>query len=409
MLDDLPSVGLSRGHKSGGLEMSRRPFALPPEAAAMVNQIRELEGRAQRLSSELSADLDGIRKVAADERAAVEKDRKQLAHDREALEALLESRVRGFAFIADAWADYELAAASRLSTALMYKKNPATSAAKEVRSKGKELAVMRRELKRTQWVLALYEFHFPWLNELRDFETELSYVAGQPDDEIGITTGGAEAVLDPAQRWLSKDEHAALSPAQRNQRALDRYLVSRKTPWQVGRDYERYVGYVREQAGAKVSYHGIFKGLEDLGRDLVCSTRNEIEVVQCKRWSKHKTIHEKHVFQLFGTVVAMRIEHPDRTVTGTFTTTTHLSERALKFAEQLGVHVEEDFPLLDYPRIKCNVSRDGQRIYHLPFDQQYDTTVIEPAKGEHWASTVEEAEELGFRRAWKWRNSSVTE
>lgn len=375
----------------------------------MVNQIRELEGRARRLSSELSADLDGIRKIAADERVAVERNRKQLAHDREALEALLESRVRGFAFIADAWADYELAAASRLSTALMYKKNPATSAAKEVRSKGKELAVMRRELKRTQWVLALYEFHFPWLNELRDFETELSYVAGQQDTDIGTTTGDAEEQLDPAQRWLSKDEYAALSPAQRNQRALDRYLVSRKTPWQVGRDYERYVGYVREQAGAKVSYHGIFKGLEDLGRDLVCSTGDEIEVVQCKRWSKHKTIHEKHVFQLFGTVVAMRIEHPDQIVTGTFTTTTHLSERARQFAEQLGVRVEEDFPLSDYPRIKCNVSRDRQRIYHLPFDQQYDTTVIEPAKGEHWASTVEEAEELGFRRAWKWRNASVTE
>ncbi len=40
-------------------------------------------------------------------------------------------------------------------------------------------------------------------------------------------------------------------------------------------------------------------------------------------------------------------------------------------------------PLADYPRIKCNIARrDDERIYHLPFDQQYDTTLIEPERGE---------------------------
>ena len=54
------------------------------------------------------------------------------------------------------------------------------------------------------------------------------------------------------------------------------------------------------------------------------------------------------------------------------------------------------------PRIKCNISRGGERIYHLPFDQQYDTTVITPNTGELWAQTVAEAETAGFRRAWRW-------
>ena len=287
--------------------MSRRPPELPPEAVELVEQVRSLEDDARRLSAQLQGDLAGIRTAAADERAEVEKDRAQLAHDREALEELLESRVRGFAFIADAWADYERARADRLATALQYKKHPAKSAAKEVRAKGKELADLRRELKRTQWVLALYEFHFPWLTELRDFEEEASYVEGEPDlDETAPNGEGAH--LDPAQHWLSKDEYAALSEAERNQRALDRYLASRKTPWQVGRDYERYIGYLREQAGARVTYQGIFAGLEDLGRDLIAETADGIEVIQCKRWAKRKTIHEKHVFQLFGTAVAMRIE-----------------------------------------------------------------------------------------------------
>ncbi len=40
---------------------------------------------------------------------------------------------------------------------------------------------------RAQWVLALYEFHFPWLTELRDFDEEAAYVDGQPDSEHAAT------------------------------------------------------------------------------------------------------------------------------------------------------------------------------------------------------------------------------
>jgi len=185
--------------------------------------------------------------------------------------------------------------------------------------------------------------------------------------------------------------------------------VSRRTAWEVGRDYERYIGYLRERDGAKVTYHGIFQGLEDLGRDLLAEKGGEIEVIQCKRWALTRVIHEKHVFQLFGTVVAMRIERPSATVRGTFTTTTSLSDRARAFAEQLDIKVEENVPLADYPRIKCNISRaSGERIYHLPFDQQYDTTVISPELGEFYALTVAEAEAAGFRRAWRWRGAGLT-
>jgi hypothetical protein len=131
-------------------------------------------------------------------------------------------------FIADAWADDERARADRLATALEYKKHPAKSAPKEVRAKGKELADVRRELKRTRWVLALYEFHFPWLPEPRDFEEKISYVEGEPELE-DVAANGEGGDVDPVQHWLARDEHAALSEEERNQRALDRYLASRKT------------------------------------------------------------------------------------------------------------------------------------------------------------------------------------
>ena len=60
----------------------------------------------------------------------------------------------------------------------------------------------------------------------------------------------------------------------------------------------------------------------------------------------------------------------------------------------------------EYPVIKCNVAHDGEKIYHLPFDQQYDRVEISGKKGACYVETVKEAEEQGFRRAYRWRPNS---
>lgn len=52
--------------------------------------------------------------------------------------------------------------------------------------------------------------------------------------------------------------------------------------------------------------------------------------------------------------------------------------------------------------IKCNIGNNGEKIYHLPFDQQYYRTEIK-SPGEFYAWTVEEAVNAGFRRAFKYR------
>lgn len=86
-----------------------------------------------------------------------------------------------------------------------------------------------------------------------------------------------------------------------------------------------------------------------------------------------------------------------------------MSERAKRFAAELEITVEEQVPLAEYPRIKCNIARaGGERIYHLPFDQQHDRIVMEPSRGEFHASTIKEAENAGFRRAWRWRGEADT-
>ena len=108
--------------------------------------------------------------------------------------------------------------------------------------------------------------------------------------------------------------------------------------------------------------------------------------------------------QLFGTVTEYNITN-NCNATGVLITNTVLSNKAKDFAKRLGIGYVERKLLGEFPRIKCNLGIDENgkrtRIYHLPFDQQYDKTIIEK-KGEFMAFTVAEAEAQGFRRAWKW-------
>jgi hypothetical protein len=146
---------------------------------------------------------------------------------------------------------------------------------------------------------------------------------------------------------------------------------------------------------------GIIKGFEDLGRDLIVKKNGKTCIIQCKNWSKEKTIHEKHIFQLFGTVVLYNIEHPTENAKGIFISTTKLSDTALQVAKELDIQVVQK-DLGEFPRIKCNINRPtGEKIYHLPFDQQYDSARIDKTQGEFYALTVAEAETNGFRRAFR--------
>jgi putative intracellular protease/amidase len=70
-----------------------------------------------------------------------------------------------------------------------------------------------------------------------------------------------------------------------------------------------YVGYKYQLKGYDVSYHGIEKGMEDLGRDLVMTKKGQTLIVQCKYWSNEKVIREKHILQLYGTYICYCIEN----------------------------------------------------------------------------------------------------
>ncbi|MFZ5965107.1 thermonuclease family protein [Thalassococcus sp. BH17M4-6] len=49
--------------------------------------------------------------------------------------------------------------------------------------------------------------------------------------------------------------------------------------------------------------------------------------------------------------------------------------------------------------IKGNISRDGKRIYHMPGQNWYDKTRIDPTKGERWFCSEADARQAGWRKA----------
>lgn len=213
---------------------------------------------------------------------------------------------------------------------------------------------------------------------------------------------------DPVRKYIDRKSWEELSPPERNQLALDRYIESRqKSKWQIGRDYELYCGYCYEQKGYTVDYFGSYKGLEDLGRDLIVKQGSDIRIVQCKYWSRAKQIHENHIMQLYGSVIEYNLENGQEASAILITNTT-LSVKAKEFAHRLRITYKENFSIGAFPRIKCNIGigefGEPTKIYHLPFDQQYDVTKVD-GKGEFMAMTVAEAERAGFRRAYKWHEN----
>ena len=152
--------------------------------------------------------------------------------------------------------------------------------------------------------LEVYRSLAPWLEDYMDCTLDELLKAKHEEDKAS-----GKYADEPIFRYVTQDEYNKLSEGERNQLALDRYWSKsvRHNLWLIGIQYERYVGYVYEQAGFKVKYEGALKG------------------------------------------------------------------------------------------------KDGEMIYHLPFDQMYDRVVIEPEKGECYVKTVAEAEQKGFRRAYRWR------
>ena len=338
----------------------------------------------------------------------LEKYNKEINIKERLIQALNKDITVHFPWFAQIFADFEVAQDFTAARALKSKTRPALKAAEQLRLTSAQKKEWIKRAKEAEYNLAYLRSLSPIIEELSE------------DATVNAMTN-TNIEEDPTKAWLSPEEYKALTPQQRNQLALDKYKASHnKSKRQIGRDYERYVGYIYESRGYKVEYKGILAGLEDLGRDLICTKCDETIIIQCKYWSSEKTIHEKHINQLFGTYMEYMLSRytndkqttifdafdlaRDNNCKACFWTKTTLSPTAKAFAAALHVEIHEKEEIGDYPIIKCNINKaTGEKIYHLPFDLNYDNTVIEPKLGEFYAMTVEEAETKGFRHAYKWQ------
>jgi hypothetical protein len=282
---------------------------------------------------------------------------------------------------------------------LTRKARPAYRAADGVkRIKGEKRALAERAKHFEYLLKTLYE-EYPILG---DYEEDIL------DGKATLSLGADESPdADLVAVFVSAEDYRRLSPAARNQLALERWASRKKSNVEIGRLYERFIGAKYESNGWRVNYHGATEGLEDLGRDLVCEKGAQVRIVQVKYWASHKTIREKHIFQLYGTTfLYSRHAGVGKNVRGVLFCTSQVSDVAKEAAEALAIKISH-YPMnKDYPMIKCNVN--GQdKIYHLPFDQQYDRVRIGTVPGECYVKTTAEAERKGFRRAKRWMGTSA--
>lgn len=324
----------------------------------------------------------------------------RLERQEKSVNQLAQERQIGFPWLAKAYEEFFKLQDRNIVDLLQYKKHSAVSAAMVVKEQSRLRREAQKEAKISQYLVRYYENIAPFLLDLK----EEVKIATEHEREL-LKEYSEEELEDATTQFLSKEEYRKLPSIQRNQMALDRFWKRPKSKWLIGRIYERHIGYLYEQEGYDVEYVGIFKGFEDLGRDLICQKGKDFIVIQCKNWSQFRTIYEKHIFQFFGTVFQYKDENPDKKVQAIFYTSTQLSDLARRFAQELKIDLKENFKMnKEYAAIKCNISRiDGSKIYHLPFDQQYDKTKIEKSREEFYCASVKEAEEAGFRRAFRYR------
>ncbi|MDY5466350.1 MAG: restriction endonuclease [Campylobacter sp.] len=173
---------------------------------------------------------------------------------------------------------------------------------------------------------------------------------------------------------------------------------------EIGRRYERYIGYLYEIDGYKVDYNGIKKGVKDGGVDLICSKRKELIIIQCKCRDEQGQIHENTILQLIANLSKYKRKYPNKNVSAViYTSHDNLDDEAkATLADEVahGALIHHIIKAYDnsYSKVKCNISDNGEKIYHIPdHSSTYDRIQIEINKGEFFAKTIKEAESAGFR------------
>jgi hypothetical protein len=329
-------------------------------ARLLAAQRQKLDSEIEQRMRECELDISKRTNELENHVAAAERELKtRTNYINDLRQSLAKGYINGRKWLASYIAEADRALDDQIASRLKHKPHPARKASEEVAAARAERRAYKERVRFLEYQLKSYEEYFPILADYREVILDEAV-------SLSATTDNTQALedADPVLWFMSKSEYEELTTGERNQRALDRYLTRSLSDFQIGRFYERYVGYLHEQDGWEVEYHGL-KGFEDLGRDLVCRKGHEVLIIQTKCWSKQKVIHEKHIYQLLGTWQHYLMEASDRLfapdVSAWFITTTTLSPVAKRAAEFLKINIKEGFQLdKSYPMIKCNINQDTQ-------------------------------------------------
>ncbi len=351
-----------------------------------------------------------ISKIKADCTKKIEENSKQCrreileANTRVAVASSMMRSTTPFSSVASLRADWECVVFKECTHYLNHKSHPAITAAKRVKLMEEKANDYFRQYKEMQYKYEYLLKSFPEIEAYVENDEDLIAVCER------YTYSKIKEHRDRRRDYLTKEEWATLSSWEKSQLSLDRYVESKnKSKWFIGRDYEMSCCWMLMGLGYNIDPQGIKLKFNDLGRDII-ATKYSIEkkgyityIIQCKYWSKDKTIHENVIMQLYGTLILYKIEHQSKSLVSNdiqgvlmIPKFSVISPLAQKFAQQLGLIIWRA-DMIDFPRIKCNINA-GEKIYHLPFDQQYDRTQI-VNKGECYAYRASDAERMGFRRA----------
>ena len=299
----------------------------------------------------------------------------------------LKGNNKGRAWFASMYAEVQSLLDDHRAEYLRWKKHPSRKGAEIVKEVKKDKRELNKKLKVLEYELKTYEQYFPIIEDFKDYILEDDSFLIQDDGSVG-----QDKDFDPAQKFLKPEEFKKLPVNKKNQLALDRYLNKTHSKLEIGRFYERYIGHLYEEDGWTVKFFGIIEGFDDLGRDLICKKGNEIHIVQTKNWSKFRTIREKYMYQHFATTMHYQItEKLNKKIKlkPVFYATIDYSDMAKKVAKALKIELHTEKLKKDYPMIKCNVNPGTkEKIYHLPFDQQYDKIIIGNTPGEFYVKQL---------------------
>ena len=304
----------------------------------------------------------------------------------------IDSTLQSYPFLSSLLASHYQEEAEIDARLLVSKRLQAVTASYKLREYGNRLKTLSYRAKLAENQLLFFESLFPWLEDFKDLPPLSAY-------DIANNTHSEDPAYSPYKKWLSPEEYKSLPPVERNQLALDRYKERQKNSWETYIEYERFVAYKYKMHGFKVTHSSAIKKQNNIGRYIIAEKDKKTYIIQCKNRDKEYTIHENLLFQLHNTSVLYKLNHTSQEVQPLFVTTTDLSPTATQVADHLDISVVRNFIVDDYPLVKCSIDLTGKRVYHLPFDQKYDSITISPDKGEGFAYTVAEAQEKGFQHA----------